>query len=116
MTGAPISATMFRSGTLRVIPIRYLCSDLVALHCAGVARTVNLEEIWESGAVLEAEEPLPTFAAAEIRSGGVRLCGRLTRVEKHAFGWRIEIQFSPLTPWSVEKYRPEHLLDVSELG
>lgn len=64
---------------------------------------------------MDAEEPFPTFAAAEIRTGGVTLCGRLTRVERHAFGWRIEMQLSPLTPWSVEKFRPEHLLDLSEM-
>jgi hypothetical protein len=65
---------------------------------------------------MEAEEPFPTLVPAEIRADGTTFCGRLIKVDRHEFGWRIEMQFSPMTPWSTEKFRPEHLLDVAELG
>jgi hypothetical protein len=97
-------------------PKRYLCSQLVALRCGGETRTVNLEEIWESGAIFETEEPVSSSGWAEFRCGGFTLCGRLTRTEPHEFGWRIEMEFSPLTPWSPERFRPDHLLDPSEIG
>jgi hypothetical protein len=77
--------------------------------------TVNLEEIWETGAVLESEESAPTNVPADLHCGGATLCGRLLRAEKHAFGWRLEIEFSPLTLWSPERFRPEHFLDPSSL-
>ena len=96
-------------------PKRYLCSQLVALRCGGPPLTVNLEEIWESGAILESDHEIQHCALAELRCAGVSLYGRLTRAEKHDFGWRIEMEFSPLTPWSPERFRPDHLLDLTEL-
>ena len=93
---------------------RYLCSELVPLRFGAVEKTVNLEEIWEMGAVFEAEEPVKKGARAEMRAGGVLFAGKVTRVDQHEFGWRFEVEFSPLTPWSVERFLPKHLLDVSE--
>jgi hypothetical protein len=98
-----------------LIPKRYLCSQLVALRCGGPSLTVNLEEIWENGAILESDEAIPLCSLAELHCGGVSLYGRLTRAEKHDFGWRFEMEFSPLTPWSPERFRPDHLLDLSGL-
>jgi len=95
---------------------RYLCSELVELRCAGTSLIVNLEEIWESGAILEAEESSPTGVHADLRCGAITLSGRLTQAENHALGWRLEMEFSPLTPWSPELFRPEHLLDPSKLS
>ena len=98
-----------------MIPKRYLCSQLVALRCGGTLLTVNLEEIWESGAILESDDEIPHCALAELRCAGVSLYGHLTRAEQHDFGWRIEMEFSPLTPWSPERFRPDHLLDLTDL-
>jgi hypothetical protein len=89
---------------------RYLCSELVALKVGLTTSTVNLEEIWPEGAVLEAESAVEDGAHVEIRSGDVLLAGRVVRVELHEFGWRVEVAFSPLTPWDPEKFRPQHLL------
>jgi hypothetical protein len=99
-----------------LIAKRYLCSQLVLLCCGAVRHIVNLEEIWETGAVLEAEEPFILGSPAEIRCGTVHLFGTITRVQEHSIGWRIEMDFSPLTPWSPERFEPEHLLDLSEMG
>ena len=77
---------------------------------------MNLEEIWQRGAVLECEEPPPDGTLAEIRSGGAFFAGRIKHSSRHEFGCRIELEFSPLTPWSPDRFRPEHLLDLTELG
>ncbi len=77
---------------------------------------VNLEEIWETGAILEAEEPAISGAPAELRCESAHLHGSIVSVQGHSMGWRIEMKFSPLTPWSPERFEPEHMLDVSELG
>jgi hypothetical protein len=39
----------------------------------------------------------------------------VTRAEEHAFGWRLAFEFSPLTPWSIDHFRPEHLFDPAAM-
>jgi hypothetical protein len=46
---------------------------------------------------------------------GARFHGTVTDVEEHELGWRLELEFSPMTPWSLESFQPEHLLDPSSL-
>lgn len=91
---------------------RYLCSELVALKVGSTTYTVNLEEIWPEGAVLEAESAVENGAHVEIRSSDVLLTGRVVGVELQEFGWRVEVAFSPLTPWDLETFRPQHLLAI----
>lgn len=93
-------------------PHRYLCSHLVDLG----DRFVNLEEIWTTGAVLEAETAVTRGAEVELRCGATVLKGRIVEVEPHEFGWRFEVEFSAATPWRPEEFRPDHLLDPSALG
>jgi hypothetical protein len=96
---------------------RYLCSHLVILK--NNSRTpaanlfANLEEIWATGALLEAEEPIDVGAKIELRGGTATFAGQVVHAEHDETGWRLEVEFSPLTPWSVEKFTPEHLLDLS---
>jgi hypothetical protein len=89
---------------------RYLCSELVALKVGSTTSTVNLEEIWPGGAVLEAESAVEDGTQVEIRCADAFFAGRIARVEPHEFGWRVEVAFSPLTPWDPEKFKPQHLL------
>ena len=91
---------------------RYLCSHLVSLRANSRESTVNLEEIWQSGATIECEDTVEKGAAVEIRCDAAVFAGRATRVERHEYGWRVDIEFSPLTPWSLEKFRPQHLFAV----
>ncbi len=91
---------------------RYLCSELVAIKVNSVETKVNLEEIWRNGAVLESEEPIEEGARVEMRSGTAFFAGKVTEVERHEFGWRVDVEFSPLTPWSPDRFRPQHLLDT----
>jgi hypothetical protein len=99
----------------------YLCSQLVTLSnkspasTVKVESTVNLEEVWIGGAVLESEAAVEEDARVEIRCGTAFFAGRIVQVERHDFGWRFEVEFSPLTPWSPEQFRPLHLLDPAKL-
>ena len=94
---------------------RYLCSHLVTISWDDGATIANLEEIDATGASLESEVGLQPETVVELRSGAAYFEGKITEAEKHGFGWRICLQFSPLTPWSIERFRPEHLLDLTSL-
>jgi len=95
---------------------RYLCSHLVTLTWGAGQCVANLEEIWQTGAVVECDQPVSAGGLGELRCGGTFFAGRLVSADAHEFGWRVELEFSPLTPWSPERFRPEHLLDLLELG
>ena len=95
---------------------RYLCSQLVTMSWNDGAAIVNLEEIRTGGAVLESEMEVPVNSPVEIRCGSVFFAGTLTHSEAHDAGFRIHVEFSPLTLWSIDSFRPEHLLDLAELG
>ena len=93
----------------------YLCSDLVSLTLNSADSTVHLEEIWQDGAAFESEEPVVDGAQIELRCGPALFSGKVAKVDRHEFGWHAEVEFSPLTPWSPEQFRPQHMLDVSGL-
>ena len=93
---------------------RYLCSELISLRINAIDAMVNLEEIWDLGAIFEAEAQVPENARVEMRAAQALFAGKVTRVEQHEFGWRFEVEFSPLTPWSADRFLPKHLLDVPE--
>jgi hypothetical protein len=94
---------------------RYLCSQLATLTIGGQAQWVNIEEIWETGAILECETPVASNVAAAVSAGEAAFEGRVAEVREDEFGWRAEMIFSPETPWSPERWRPEHLLDPGAL-
>lgn len=93
---------------------RFLCSELVTMRRGAVETTVNLESIWLNGATVESEDSVEEGCRIEIRAAAAFFAGAVTSVERHEFGWRIEVEFSALTPWKPDQFRPQHLLDVSE--
>lgn len=101
---------------------RYLCSQLVQLVSSEPRapeyreQWVNLEEIWDGGAVLECDEEVGAGMLATIFADGVSFSGRVTAVERHEIGWRVEMAFSAQTPWNIEFWQPEHALDAEALG
>jgi hypothetical protein len=50
-----------------------------------------------------------------MHTGAVRFHGTVIEVERQELGWRVELEFSPMTPWSPEHFTPEHLLDPASL-
>ena len=95
---------------------RYLCSQLVTLSWEEGGLIVNLEEIHERGCAFESEVAVPVGAPVEIRCGAVYFEGKIAAAEEHSFGWRLEVEFADWTPWSLERFRPEHLFDPASLA
>ena len=95
---------------------RYLCSDLVVVKKAAGSCVVNLEEIGETMAVFEAEFPFEYHEQLCLEGGEAQFHGFVSSVEEHEFGWRVEMEFVSLTPWSLERFRPKHLLNLEEFG
>jgi len=95
---------------------RYLCSHLVRLRADDREQWVNLEEIWSDGAVLECEEKVAENALVRISSEDQLFVGTVTGVKQNEIGWTVEVALSPQTPWSIEKWLPEHALDPAKLG
>ncbi len=93
----------------------YLCSHLVRLVVEGTEQWVNLEEIRESGAVVECEEAVGCGASVYLLAERQFYEGRVVSSEMHSFGCRVEIEFSPATLWRPEDWTPEHLLDPEKL-
>lgn len=94
---------------------RYLCSQLATLTLGGQAQWVNIEEIWETGVILESEAEVPGGTQGSLSVDGASFQGRVGEVRQEEFGWRVEMEFSPETPWSPERWRPDHLLDPAAL-
>jgi hypothetical protein len=94
---------------------RYLCSQLAILAIDGQVQWVNIEEIWETGVILESEAEVTAGMPASLSVESAAFLGRLSDVRREEFGWRAEMEFSPETPWSPEQWRPDHLLDPAVL-
>lgn len=95
---------------------RYLCSQLVRLAVSDLPEQwVTLEEIWDDGAILDSESEIVLGSSAMIAADEVSFTGRITAVERYEFGWQAEITFSPLTRWTVERWRPDHAIDPETL-
>ena len=76
---------------------------------------MNIEEIWETGVVLECEAEVAAGVAAVLTSGDAAFEGRTTEAQKEDFGWRVGMEFSAETLWDPERWRPDHLLDPAVL-
>jgi len=94
---------------------RYLCSQLATLTIDGQAQWVNIEEICETGVILECETPVAAGVSAMLTAEEAAFQGRVLDARQDEFGWRAEMEFSPETPWSPERWRPDHLLDPAAL-
>ena len=95
---------------------RYLCSQLITVSSDDLATIANLEGIDETRVLLESEEEIPAGAVIEIRCGNQFYADvTVTRATRHGYGWTVEGELSPLTPWTPAHFRPEHLTDVPEM-
>ena len=94
---------------------RYLCSQLVRLLAGDREQWAVLGEIWETGAVLDCEEAVADGLPVGILADDVTFSGRVAAVKQYEFGWQVEVRFSPLTPWRIERWQPEHALNPAKL-
>lgn len=99
------------------------CSDLITVHLQTSGRgeeelVAILEDISAFGACLQLERSIPTDTAIRMVcsccEAHCEFRGRIvdSRAED-GIGYFIEVNFEPGTVWSPERYRPDHLLDVS---
>ena len=97
---------------------RLLCSHLLEIEWVdreGVSqrRVANLEDISAYGACVQLERPIPINTPVRIchdngfKEGRVRYC--LFRDGSYFVG----VQLNAGHNWSVEEFRPQHLLDIT---
>ena len=99
---------------------RWLCSDLIEIRIARGAddpETVvaNLEEISPSGACVLFAQPLPPGTHVSLKLGRFRFRGRVQYTTWEPAGHYSGIRFDAGRKWSLEIYRPQHLLDPAKL-
>jgi len=94
-----------------------MCSEIISLHLQsrdGRERQlkVNLEEIWSSGALFQADVRVRPFTSLWFAGGGCEYRGRAIAGTFHrGLGYFIEMQFHPTCRWSAQKYHPKHLFN-----
>lgn len=94
-----------------------LCSEILNLSLqsrAGRGRelTVNLEEIWSSGALFLTDVPIRPLTSLRFAVGGCEFRGRvIAQTLLTGLGYFVEMQFHPGYAWSERKYRPKHLFN-----
>ena len=99
---------------------RYLCSELVDIryHEGGgreAALVGNLEEIWESGARLLVETPVPRRSRLVFRCRQASFRATVTACVKDFLGSFLDVSFEEGSRWSRRKARPKHLFDPARL-
>jgi len=99
---------------------RYLCSDLVTLCWQESAQgerkeAVVLENISVSGACVQAEISVPNSASVRLVCGQAEFHGCVRFSYWRDDGYFIGIAFDAHSKWSKAKFKPEHLLDPSEV-
>jgi hypothetical protein len=95
---------------------RFLCSELVQLiweNPFGRSRqaTVNLEEIWRSGACLSLDSPVRPGSPVRIRTREADYRARVRSCKFSGIEYMAQVDFEPGYEWSVMDYVPENLFD-----
>jgi hypothetical protein len=99
---------------------RYLCSDLVTLCWEEGAQgerkeAVVLENISASGACVQGEISVPESASVRLVCRKAEFQGCVRFCYWRDDGYFIGIAFDAHSKWSKAKFKPEHLLDPSEV-
>jgi hypothetical protein len=99
---------------------RLLCAELVQILWQDEAgrerkRVANLEDISLSGVCLQVESPIAAGTAIAIQYGDGELLGMIKYCRFQDSGYFLGVQLAEGSRWSTQHYKPEHLLDPSEL-
>jgi hypothetical protein len=99
---------------------RLLCADLVPVRwkdASGKPRksVANLEDISVNGACLQMDIDVPAETVMRIAHQKGELIGTVKYCEFREFGYFLGLQFNEGTQWSMEEFRPQHLLDPRRL-
>lgn len=99
---------------------RLLCADLVHIRWkdkGGKTRksVANLEDISATGACLQMEMEVPQDTVIRITHPNGELAGSVKYCQFREIGYFVGIQFEEGGKWSMEEFRPQHLLDPRRL-
>lgn len=99
---------------------RMLCADLVEVFWkdpAGKAKRsmANLEDISHSGACLQMEAPLPVGTVVKISYPNGGFGGTIKYCDYREIGYFLGVEFEPESHWSMQKFKPRHMLDPRRL-
>ena len=78
-------------------------------------RVANLEDISQSGACLQVENPIPDGTAISMRYGNGQFSGSVRYCLNEGMGYFLGIQFAEGCRWSRKNFKPQHLLDLKQL-
>lgn len=103
----------------RVEP-RMLCADMVGLEWkdkGGRTRRglAHLEDISLSGACLQVDYPVPLQAGLRITYPKGELVGVVRYCVFREIGYFLGIEFEPGSKWSLQHFKPQHMLDPRRL-
>ena len=99
---------------------RLLCAELVQIIWQDEAgrerkRVANLEDISLSGVCLQVESPNAAGTPIAIQYGDGELLGTIRYCRFQDSGYFLGVQLAEGSRWSTQHYKPDHLLDPSEL-
>ncbi|MCW5963022.1 MAG: hypothetical protein KIT83_03210 [Bryobacterales bacterium] len=100
---------------------RVLCSELIEIEWKGFdgsteTGVANLEEIWRSGATLDADRPLPEGNPLIIRRGATELNARVIYCQQNLTGFNVGVQFIGESEWGPSLFLPAHAVELGALG
>jgi hypothetical protein len=99
---------------------RLLCAELVQIIWQDKSgrdcrRVANLEDISLSGICLQVESPIPAGTAIVMHYGDGELLGTVRHCRHEEAGYFLGVELAEGCRWSSKHFRPQHLLDPSEL-
>jgi hypothetical protein len=99
---------------------RLLCAEIVQVvwdDPSGRQRrsVANLEDISLSGLCLQVENPIPTGTPIAMEYGDGELVGTIRYCRFQDWGYFLGIELLEGCRWSSQHFRPQHLLDPSDL-
>lgn len=99
---------------------RLLCAELVELcwldeNGRPQRRVANLEDISLSGVCLQIEGTIPSGTPVSVRYGDGELFGSVRYCRFEGLGYFVGVELAENCKWSSQHFRPEHLLDPTEL-
>lgn len=75
----------------------------------------NLEDISLSGICLQVESPIAAGMAVAVQYGDGELLGTIRYCRFQDSGYFLGVELAEGSRWSTQHYKPEHLLDPSDL-
>jgi hypothetical protein len=97
-----------------------LCADLVDVHWkdqSGKSKRLvaNLEDISLSGACLQVEKSIPLKTSIRITLPKGELKGIVRYCVYREIGYFLGIEFEGGSQWSLQDFKPQHMLDPRRL-